>query len=103
MYVEGCLRHVQCARLSTSGYPFQNFSCSACTRIPQEMDFRLRVGREDAALEKRGCRGTGEGRRIGYLSMHELAKHSRIIAKKLKNKRHHSWYQKAQLVRLAVI
>ena len=35
--------------------------------------------------------------------MHDLAKYSRIIAKKLKNERRPSWYHKTHLVRLAII
>jgi hypothetical protein len=100
--ISGCFRHVNCSRLSSSGFPFTHFCCHACNQIPQEMDFRLRVVREDAALEKRGCRGTGDGRRIGFLSMQELANHSRVTMKRLRNERRLRWYQKAMLVRLAV-
>jgi len=35
-----------------------NLTCSACTSIPFEIDFRLRVVREDISFEKRGSQST---------------------------------------------
>jgi hypothetical protein len=47
----------------------------------------MRVMREDSSLEKRGNRNTGTGRRLGFLSVLELAAHSRIITKKYRIER----------------
>jgi hypothetical protein len=48
----------------------------------------MRVMREESVVEKRGSRNTGEGRRLGYLSIFELATHSRIRSKNTDWKRH---------------
>jgi hypothetical protein len=85
--INGTFRHKECARVSTSDEPFTDLTCCLCARIPQEMAFRMRVLREDSALEKRGARNTGTGRRLGYLSVVELASHSRIISKKYRAER----------------
>jgi hypothetical protein len=52
--IHGCFRHKCCTRFSSSEEPFPNFSCMYCKTVPQESDFRMRVLREDASLQKRG-------------------------------------------------
>jgi hypothetical protein len=42
----------------------------------------MKVLYEGSALEKRGFRCIGFGRRLGYLSVFELAKHNQEIKKK---------------------
>lgn len=59
--VKGAFRHRSCTRFSMSGEPFQNFTCSMCSSIVLETDFRLRVVREKHAVEKRGLKDTGRG------------------------------------------
>jgi hypothetical protein len=54
-----------------------------CSAIPLENDFRKRVLREDIAFQKRGTRNTGAGRRVGYLSNYELARHNYDMSRKL--------------------
>lgn len=80
-YVCGTFRHIICVRLSTFGLPFANLTCSSCSRIPQEKDFRMQVMHEDRSVEKRGTWGTTSGRRLGYMSVLELAKSCRVITK----------------------
>ena len=72
--VNGTFRHKSCKRVSITGTSFHDLTCN-CSQIPQEKDFRMRVMREERALEKRGC-DIGAGRRLGYLSVFELAKHT---------------------------
>ena len=41
--IEGTFRHKRCARFSISTIPFDNFTCSFCSQIPQEKDFKMRL------------------------------------------------------------
>lgn len=75
--IEGCFRHKGCRRVSMSGAPFDDLTCTRCARIPQEVDFRHRVMREELSLEKRGTRSSAGGRRLGFLQSHELFQYSR--------------------------
>ena len=59
--VSGAFRHTKCYCVSLSSLPFPNLTCSMCTLIPSENDFRLRIKREDMALVKRGQRSTTTG------------------------------------------
>lgn len=45
--------------------------------IPKQNDFKKRVIREDQAIEKRGSRTTGAGKRVSYLTIPELVRHGR--------------------------
>jgi hypothetical protein len=85
--VEGCFHHTLCERFATTGRPFPNFSCSVCSQIPLERDFRQCVLQESLSLEKRGARSTRSGRRLDYLSNAELATYSRIVGKKLNHEK----------------
>jgi hypothetical protein len=38
--IEGCFSHKDCKRVSMSGAPFDDLTCTRCARIPQEVDFR---------------------------------------------------------------
>ena len=100
--VKGAFRHRSCRRVSKFGKPFPNFTCDMCQTIVSECDFRSRVIREERAVEKRGCRGTGLGRRVGYLSVFELSVHSRLLTKKLKTEQMRHWSAKARIVQLKV-
>lgn len=80
--VKGVFRHRSCTRYSMSGESFQNFTCSMCSSIVSEIDFILRVVCEEHAIDKRGLRDTGRGRRVGYSSVFELCSYSRTLAKK---------------------
>ena len=51
--VHGCFCHTQCSRDSTSSFHLLNFTCSQCSRISQEDDFRKKVTRENFAVEKK--------------------------------------------------
>ena len=100
--VNGAFRHKECLRFSMSGGPFTDFTCTMCTRIPHEKDFRCRVVREDNSVEKRGFRGTAGGRRVGYLSVSELTVHNRLITKKLRTERMYHCAARASIARLKV-
>jgi hypothetical protein len=80
-HIIGTFRHRKCSTLSLASAPFTNFTCAAYSRIPQEMDFRMRIMREQTTHEERGDRDTRFGRRLGHLSVLELAKHSQNITK----------------------
>ena len=100
--VKGTFRHRNCSRFSISGDPFPDFACSMCSKIPAEGDFRLRVLREDKALEKRGMRGSMQGRRIGFLSVLEMSGHIRLTNKKYHVERMKRWVGKARIAQLRV-
>ena len=74
--VKGAFRHRSCKRVSESTEPFRNLTCDMCQSIVFECDFKARVLREEHAVEKRGSRSTGLGRRVGYLSSFEVSAHS---------------------------
>lgn len=70
--IKGLFRHQQCNLVSALGGGFTDLTCEKCWSILKEHDFRFRVLRELEAVEKRGTRGTGQGRRLGYLTMPEI-------------------------------
>ena len=98
--VKGSFRHRKCKRISLSKEPFPGFTCSMCAAIVFETDFKLRVIREEHAVEKHGSRGTGAGRRVGYLSLFELTSHSRTLAKKLRLEKLQHWSAKTIVAQL---
>jgi hypothetical protein len=100
--VEGAFRHRNCLRISASDDGFENLTCTKCASIPSEDDFRMRVLREDRAIEKRGTRSTGSGRRVGYLHMLEVNSHSRQLSQKFRRERSLHWAAKARIVQLKV-
>ena len=100
--VSGCFKHRECVRFSTSGQSFVDFNCAFCVRIPLEIDFRLRVVREDRAVEKRDSRGTGLGRRLDYLSTKEVVHHSRSIKSQLKLHHMMLWHAKSKIAQLKI-
>jgi hypothetical protein len=62
----------------------------------------MKVMREESVVEKRGSRNTGEGRQLGYLSIFELAIHSRIISKKHRLEKAFHVHSKHKLVQLRI-
>lgn len=100
--VKGAFRHRDCTRVSISGEPFQNFTCSKCCSIVLEPDFRSRVVREERAVEKRGFRGTGLGCRAGYLSVFELCEQTRKLKKQHKLEKMQHWSAKVRIAQLKV-
>src|SRR5450759_5971768 len=70
--IQGLFRHTSCNRVSLNGGGFKDLTCQNCHNIKFLTDFRLRVARENTALEKRGLRSTGKGRRFGYLTTREV-------------------------------
>ena len=80
--VKGAFRHTSHRRVSESAEPSSNLTCDMCQSIVVECDFRSRVLREERTIKIRGSRGTGLGRRVGYLFVFELSAHSRLLAKK---------------------
>jgi hypothetical protein len=98
--IKGTFRHDQCRRVSTSGQAFDNLTCSICSGIPQEGEFRLRVLREDSAPEKRGSRDTGQGRRLEYLSVFELGKRLKVVNREFQAQSRLLWSHKARLAQL---
>ena len=102
VHVHGCFRHVSCKKISLTGEPFTDLTCSKCVRIPQEVDFRLRVIREEASLDKRGTRSTGQGRRFGYLQYLELVGTSCKRCLEVRILRTQVWANKAKVARLKV-
>jgi hypothetical protein len=80
--IDGCFQHRDCPWIFNFGEPFINLTCDVSSRIPQEPDFRKKVVLEDVAIIKRGARRTRFGRRLGYLSIHELSAHSHAICGK---------------------
>jgi hypothetical protein len=75
--VNGNFRHILCRRISVTREPFGNLYCDMCADLVHKWDFH-KVVWEDTAEEKRGTRGTGRGRRLGYLGVCELSAHSRV-------------------------
>jgi hypothetical protein len=65
--MKGVFRHCNCKRVFVLPDPFPEFMCSNYVRISKENDFRMRVRREEFAIEKRGSRGTRVDRQLGYL------------------------------------
>ena len=100
--IEGTFRHTSCMRVDVLGDEFTNLSCSMCSGIPLEADFRKRIMREDLTFEKRGTRCTGGGRRLGYLQLSELAKHGRDLRRKLKAEKLLHFSIRARIVQLKV-
>jgi hypothetical protein len=98
--VHGNFRHIECVRMSSSGMPFTNFTCSFCTRISKEYDFRKRVCREEKSIEKRGTRTMQLGRRIDYLLVQELAFHSQKLGRQLREERALHWSMRARVAQL---
>ena len=41
--VKGSFRHRDCKRVLLSGRPFTGFTCSMCSNIVSEIDFRLHI------------------------------------------------------------
>lgn len=82
--------------------PWAALTCTNYALIPSLTDFKLRVRREDKCIEKRGTRTTEGGRRIGYLSLLELATHSRFVSKKLRAERLYHWAAKLRIVQFKI-
>ena len=70
--VSGTFRHVNCIRVSSSPQGFPNSRCEACSTIPKERDFCMRVYRSKISKVKRGNRNSGGGRRLGYFGVSEI-------------------------------
>jgi len=98
--IDGCFRHRDCPWISNFGELFNNLTCDACSQIPQEIDFRKKVVQEDVAIVKRGAKGVRFGRRLKYLSIHELSAHDRAICKKYQASKFVLWYQKGKVAQL---
>jgi hypothetical protein len=86
--------------VSTPGQAFDNLTCSICSGIPQEGDFKLRVLREDSAPEKRGSWDIGQGRRLEYLSVFELEKYLKVMNREFQAQSRLLWVHKARLAQL---
>ncbi|CAM6127583.1 unnamed protein product [Calypogeia fissa] len=87
--ISGLFRHKNCSRVSVLGGGFTDLTCEHCYNIRKEADFRLKVFREVQAIEKRGNRGTGNGRRLTHLTIPEVqvqASAYRIAQSKAKRK-----------------
>ena len=54
----GTFMHRSCLRVSTSNAPWAGLTCNMCATIPCQIDFRLRLMREDKSVEKQGTRTT---------------------------------------------
>jgi len=102
VYINGAFRHKDCAEFAPTTSGFTNLTCSKCTQIPQENDFTKRVVIEDRALDKRGTRTIGGGRRIEYLTVAELVCHGRDMRKKLRSEALNHWATKARIVQRKV-
>ena len=100
--IEGTFRHTSCTKVVVLGDGFINLSCSMCSGIPLEADFRKWIMREDLTSEKRGTRCTGGGRRLGYLQLSELAKHGQDLRRKLKVEKLLHFSARARIVQLKV-
>jgi hypothetical protein len=98
--IDGFYKHRNFPWIFNFGEPFINLICDVCSRIPHELDFREKVIQEDATIVKRGARGRGFGRRLGYLSIHELFTHSCAICKKYQTAKFAHWYQKGIITQL---
>lgn len=95
--INGTFKHKSYMRVDKSGKGFLGLSCSMCSDIPLQMDFQKRIVREDHSAEKRGSRTIGARRRLGYLSMLELAKHAQDMRKKLQSEK---WLHQAAQARI---
>lgn len=98
--IAGVFRNRACNRISLSREPFPNLTCSMCAQIPREDDFRMRVRREDRAVVKRGCRTTGRGIRLGYLTMAEVSQQAREVTMKHRLQKLHYWHACSRIVQL---
>ena len=96
--IDSAFRARDCNRFVVSGEPFPALTCYNCAKIPNMNDFRKQVTREHIRVEKRGGRGTGGGRRLGYLSVIELAAHGRILSKQLGDEHVYHGAAKARIV-----
>jgi hypothetical protein len=76
------------------------FTCSFCSWIVKEHDFRKRVLREHKADEKRGTRSIEPGRRIDYLSARELAFYNMKLGQKIQEERALYWMMRARVAQL---
>jgi hypothetical protein len=98
--IRGTFRHLQYRRICVTDSSFTDLTCSNCQRIPQEGDFRMRVTQEDHSIEKRGTHSTANRRKLGYLSVFELAKHSRLIQKKYRVERAYHGHTRHRVAQL---
>jgi hypothetical protein len=62
----------------------------------------MRVMREESVVEKRGSCNTSKSRQLGYLSIFELATHSRIISKKHRLEKAFHVHSKRKLPQLRI-
>jgi hypothetical protein len=100
--IKGTFRHRSCVRFAVYKEPFQNLSYCMYSAIPQEKDFRMHMVREARCIEKRGSRGTGDGKRLGYLAAAELCAHSCCLKKELRLHKMYRWTAKLRVVQLKV-
>jgi hypothetical protein len=98
--VSDTFHHVNCIRVSSSPQGFPNFRCEACSSIPKERDFCMRVYRSKISKFKRGNQNSGGGRRLGYFGDSEImrvAQSSKIDVRAL---RYELWRVKARVATL---
>jgi hypothetical protein len=100
--IEGTFRHKDCKRVSSNGFPFENFRCISCSSIPLEGDFRMRLVRMRNLPNERGSRTTGNGRRLEYLTNSELMNVSRSSRQLVRETKLDLWYTKSKLAVLMV-
>jgi hypothetical protein len=98
----GCFCYVMCLRVSASRLPFTGFTCSFCSQIVKDHDFRKRVFREHKADEKRGTRSIESGRKIDFFSTRELAFHRRKLGQKIREERALHWTIRARVAELKI-
>lgn len=100
--VSGTFRHVNCIRVSSSPQGFPNFRCEACSSIPKERDFCMRVYRSKISKFKRGNRNSGGGRRLGYFGVSEIMRVAQTSKLDVRALRSELWRVKATVATLSV-
>lgn len=81
---------------------FTNLTCSLCVQIPHLSDFKNKVLTEDYTIDKRSCRTTSTGRKVGYLTVVKLVCDGKDLRKWLRLEKLHHWDSKARIVQLKV-
>ena len=100
--IDGCFRHFDCKRVSKIEEPFHNLTCEKCNEIPKCNDFHMRVYRERRAKVKRGNRGTGEGRRLDYLTKEETRKEISSSKQTIRRAHRQIWWLACKVAMLSV-
>jgi hypothetical protein len=82
--INGTFRFENCSRINLKGGGFLDLTCEHCNTIKMQINFCLRVLREQVAKEQRGTQNTDKGRRLGYLTSFEIRQNAQNFSKTIK-------------------